>query len=90
MTKSKLPFGYIEVKFHTSTSWRVLSTREGCNSAGYWTSSYIEREDALSHQRRLLEAEGGGAVDCFEVTSEFMYENNKIVARVSEKWRLLK
>ncbi len=73
----------LQVTFHTSISWRVLSTHGSSNSAGYWTSSYAHKQDAVQHADKL----GGKA---YEVTSEFMYQGTEIDVLVSETWRLLK
>ncbi len=72
----------MSASFHINVSWRVLSTRKGACDAGYWTSSYENKYDAVHHAGEM---EG----QAYEVTSEFMYEGTKLVGHVSETWRLL-
>lgn len=70
-------------EFKKQVSWVVTSTREHCTDAGYWTSSYDCKEDAVRHADRM-------EANAYEVTDEFMWEDGKIVQHVSQTWRLLK
>ena len=76
-------------EFKKSISWRVTSTRGEFTDAGYWTSSYSNRANALEHAQTMKKSAAKGGVACYEVTDEFMYEDGKLVQHVSETWRLL-
>jgi len=73
-------------KVKTSIGWRVLSCRNDggiiARDAGYWTSSYLNKEEAMHHADRV-------SGQCFEVTSRFLYKGNTLELFVGETWELL-
>ena len=71
-------------EFKDRISWRVISTRgDSATDAGYWTSSYLDREDAIEHAERMK------VNTVYEVTDVFMWQDGKLVQHVSETWRKL-
>ncbi len=70
-------------EFKSSKTWRVLSTRDCDCSAGYWTSSYVDRADAQAHADHME------VNTVYEVEDVFMWQDGKIVQHVSETWRKL-
>lgn len=71
------------ITFKTSVSWRVLSCGSACD-VGYWTASHESAKKAVEFADSMTTGRA------YEVRDEFMYEGDKIVSHVSEKWRLLK
>ncbi len=74
----------MSARFEKSVSWRVLSTRGShMSDAGYWTSSYMDREDALEHAKSMK------VTSVYEVTDKWLYEDDRPVQMVSETWSRL-
>lgn len=75
-----------EFHIETSIGWRVLSNRNDGGrviyDAGYWTSSYTDKEDAVRHSEKL----DGQA---FEVTSRFLYKGKQMVQFLGQTWELI-
>ncbi len=43
----------MSVKCESMISWRVTSVRNECSDAGYWTASYMDRDEAIEHAECL-------------------------------------
>ena len=75
----------------TSVSWRVTSCREDTHAAGYWTSSYLDEQDAINHATKMRNDGtycGRGGVSVYRVTFTWHdfddIDNRRLISEIWE------